>query len=247
MPNTLQQPLVGNKLRIQWKEWIMMRLGSPVIKVELTEEMVDSAIDSAVKIFSQWVPQTENIAFFTAEVGCTTYDLKDLAPGYLDVRDVIWSSSQSDSLLQGYFTDFNFGNQQFFWYQSSYATMTDFTILNMYNEMYLRTIGKEPQWEVIGTKLILSPSPTRAVPVAIIYTEYGSDEVFRRDEWLRAWALTECKEMLGEIRRKYSSLPGPRGDVTMNGSELMSEAREDQATLRERLNEYIMPALFEVG
>lgn len=242
----LQQPCIGAKPRQQWKEWIMMQLGAPVIKVELTESMVDSAIDSSIKIFSQWAPW-ENIGGFTTVSGQSEYDLAEMFPGFIEIRDVIYSPSQAEAILQGFFSDFNFDNRHFFWYHSTYATMADYTILNMYNEMYLRTIGNEGQWTTYGNKLVVSPTPDKNIKVAVRYTAFPEDNDVRRDEWIRHYALAECKIMLGRIRSKYSSLPGPRGDLSMDGDSLVSEGREDQQQLRERLNEFFIPALFETG
>ena len=244
--NTIGVPRVAEKWRTQWKRWIMTQLGAPVVKVELTEGQVDEAIDSAVRIFSQW-GYTEEQMVFIARAKRAEYNLPEMIPEYLEVREVIYSPSQAESLLQGFFTDFSFDSRQFFWYHSTYASMTDYAILNMYNEMYLRTIGNEGQWEVVGDKLILSPIPDRDVCVGITYTAFPKDIDIRRDEWIRSWALSECKMILGRIRSKFSSIPGPRGDISMDGDALITEAKEEQEKLRERLDEYIVPALFSTG
>jgi hypothetical protein len=248
MANTVKQHPPGDNLRVRWKEYIMMQLGAPVVKVELTEAQVDAAIDSALNIFSQWA-EWEFLGYFTTTPEVGEYDLTQLIPGFINLRDCIYSPSQAESILQGFFSDFNFDNRHFFWYHSTYATMTDYAILNAYNEMYLRTIGKEGQWTTYGNKLVLSPVPDKAVRVALRYSAYPEDNDIRRDEWIRLWALSECKVMLGRIRSKYSSLPGPRGDLSMDGESLISEGREDQTNLRERLNsgEFSVPALFETG
>lgn len=242
----LEQPNIGVRPRTQWKNWIMMSLGAPVVKVELTESQVDSSIDSAIKIFSAWAPW-EHIGGFTTIPGEAEYDLSKIIPGFIEVRDVLYSPSQAEAILQGFFSDFNFDNRHFFWYHSTYATMADYSILNAYNEMYLRTIGNEGQWTTYGNKLVLSPTPDKSIKVAIRFTAFPEDNDVRRDEWIRQYALAECKIILGRIRSKYSSLPGPRGDLSMDGDSLVSEGREEQAQLRERLNEFFIPALFETG
>lgn len=247
-PNsTIIQPDAFAKIRVRWKEWILLMLGGGVVKVELTESHLDAAIDDAIQIFAQWA-SWEKVGFFIAQQNRSEYNLAEMFPGYIEARNVIYSPSQAESLLQGFFTDFNFGDRQFFWYHSSYATMADYTILNMYNEMYLRTIGNEGQWSTIGTKLVLSPRPSKATKVAVIYSSYPVEEQdIRRDEWVRYYALAQCKIMLGEIRRKYSSLPGPQGDLSLNGDALVSEGREDIDKLRERLNEFVIPPMFTTG
>jgi hypothetical protein len=54
-------------------------------------------------------------------------------------------------------------------------------------------------------------------------------------QWIRRYALALCKEVLGQVRSKLGSIPIPGNDVTLNGAALISEAKEEQSTLREEL------------
>ena len=54
-------------------------------------------------------------------------------------------------------------------------------------------------------------------------------------QWIRRFALALTKEVLGQVRSKLSTIPIPGNDVTLNGSALISEAKEEQSTLREEL------------
>ena len=44
-----------------------------------------------------------------------------------------------------------------------------------------------------------------------------------------------CKEILGQVRSKFSTVPIPGESVTLNGSALISEAKAEQDKLREEL------------
>ena len=54
-------------------------------------------------------------------------------------------------------------------------------------------------------------------------------------QWIRRFALSLCKEMLGQIRSKFQTIPIPGESVTLNGADLIAQAREEQTTLREEL------------
>ena len=54
-------------------------------------------------------------------------------------------------------------------------------------------------------------------------------------QWIRRFGLALCKEMLGQIRGKFGSLPIPGNTITLNASELLSQAKEEQEKLREEL------------
>jgi len=54
-------------------------------------------------------------------------------------------------------------------------------------------------------------------------------------QWIRRFALALTKEILGQIRSKFATVPIPGESVTLNGPALISEGREEQEKLREEL------------
>lgn len=54
-------------------------------------------------------------------------------------------------------------------------------------------------------------------------------------QWIRRYALALVKETLGQIRSKFATVPIPGDAVTLNGTALISEAREEQARLKEEM------------
>jgi hypothetical protein len=54
-------------------------------------------------------------------------------------------------------------------------------------------------------------------------------------QWIRRFALALAKEMLGQIRGKFSQIPIPGESVTLNAAELLSQAKEEQKSLRDEL------------
>jgi hypothetical protein len=54
-------------------------------------------------------------------------------------------------------------------------------------------------------------------------------------QWIRRFALALTKEMLGQVRGKFSTIPIPGESVTLNHSELLSQGKEEQEKLREEL------------
>jgi hypothetical protein len=54
-------------------------------------------------------------------------------------------------------------------------------------------------------------------------------------QWIRRFALALAKEMLGQIRGKFASIPIPGETVTLNADALLGQAKEEQEKLREEL------------
>jgi len=58
-------------------------------------------------------------------------------------------------------------------------------------------------------------------------------------QWIRQYSLALCRELLGLIRSKFSSVPIPGADLTLNGADLISQAREDKNNLVTKLSEML--------
>ena len=54
-------------------------------------------------------------------------------------------------------------------------------------------------------------------------------------QWIRRFALALTKEILGQVRGKFSSVPIPGESVTLNAGELLSQARSEMDQLRDEL------------
>ena len=58
-------------------------------------------------------------------------------------------------------------------------------------------------------------------------------------QWIRKYTYAVAKELLGIIRSKYSSMPIPDGEVTLDGEALKTEGREEKTQLLEELREFL--------
>lgn len=58
-------------------------------------------------------------------------------------------------------------------------------------------------------------------------------------QWVRQYTLALCKELLGMIRSKFSSIPIPGADLQLNGADLLSQGREDKSDLKTKLAEML--------
>ena len=56
-------------------------------------------------------------------------------------------------------------------------------------------------------------------------------------QWIRKYTLALAKEMLGAIREKYSSVPIPGSEVSLDGASLRAEAQTEKDNLIEQLRE----------
>jgi len=62
-------------------------------------------------------------------------------------------------------------------------------------------------------------------------------------QWIKKYFLALCKETLGRILQKYSTVPIPGGEVTLDGAELRSEAEKEKDNLLDKLREMLDSSL----
>ena len=58
-------------------------------------------------------------------------------------------------------------------------------------------------------------------------------------QWIRKYTLALAKEMLGYIRGKYSGIPIPNAEVTLNGADLISAGQAEKEGLITELKEVL--------
>ena len=136
-------------------------------------------------------------------------------------------------------------------------------------EDHLYTRTSHYSYEIIDNKLRLFPIPSSVSPEKFWFRfsiresswvdEYndGQDGVNNMNtlpfenipfeninsigkQWIRRFALALSKETLGQVRSKFgNNVPIPGDNVTLNGADLLSQAKEEQDKLREELKEQL--------
>jgi hypothetical protein len=121
-------------------------------------------------------------------------------------------------------------------------------------------------FNIVDNKLQIFPIPTDRTPTRM-YFEYISRDEFEHDsqtiqadslsdysdipydfiqysnindvgkQWIRKYTLALSKELLGAIREKYSSVPIPDGEVSLDGAALRAEAQVEKDMLMTQLRE----------
>ena len=91
---------------------------------------------------------------------------------------------------------------------------------------------------LFGNTALLNNVVSDASNIPYTYQTYGKINDMGR-AWIIKYAVALSKEMLGLIRGKYSSVPIPNGEVTLNGSELVSQGQTEKGELITQLREFL--------
>lgn len=94
----------------------------------------------------------------------------------------------------------------------------------------------DPLKPSIGDGTINGVSNTSNIPFGnLVYSNVNS--IGR--QWTRQYCLALCKELLGLIRNKFTTVPIPGGDLTLNGSDLVTQGRDDKEKLITQIREML--------
>lgn len=91
---------------------------------------------------------------------------------------------------------------------------------------------------LFGNTALLNNVVSDASNIPYIYQTYSNINDMGR-AWIIKYGIALAKEMLGYIRNKYSSVPIPNGEVTLNGSDLVSQGQSEKETLITQLREFL--------
>jgi hypothetical protein len=223
-----QQPeWLSNEKYDDVKRYIMNMLGSPAVKVELTDEQLRTAIEQAKDIFIRYLGR-ERYSYTIAKAYQGEYDWPDDCVAIYQVYFRPATLSALGNINQALFSDF-------------YLLATDLAV-DIYEspvtywcymasrEMLEKTYGVWGSWENIDYRRFrIYPTPFKDQVIGILYKSSELDISEDRYFLLRKLALAYCKIMLGRIRSKYANIPGSNNSMlTLDGATLLAEGNQDE-------------------
>tara|TARA_R100000008_G_C3582575_1_gene169626 strand:- start:908 stop:1783 length:876 start_codon:yes stop_codon:yes gene_type:complete len=220
------------------KDFVLARLGFPVVRVELTEFQIQTAIDEAVSKLDYHAPDwCVQFCTFATSAGVSLYELPQVVMN--NFRNAVYrknllSVAQSNGTLEfdffiKYFQD-NFLFRDF--------SVGDYYVTISHLEMMRKILGNDGTFNVVnGRYLNIAPTPTGVFGEVIVEfkaLDTGTLHPYFIN-WLQRYSLSVAKGILGQIRGKYQTLPSPAGGAQLNGEALIQQSSEEQQKLVEEL------------
>ena len=248
--STLADPVEFNNYEETIRDFVLARLGHPVVRVELTDFQIKTVIDEAVTNLDYHAPFWCNqIATFQCSGGINTYMLPMHIAynlNYVVYKKTLLSIQNMAGTLEfdffiKYFQDnFLFSN----------FSVSDFYLMQTHLEMIRKVLSQEGAWDIInGNILQLYPTPVLNTQTCILVyraLDSGTMHPYYKN-WIQRYALAVAKGVLGGIRGKYKTLPSPGGGAQLNGDALIKESIEEKAKLKEELlSEIEEPPVFSM-
>jgi hypothetical protein len=90
-------------------------------------------------------------------------------------------------------------------------------------------------WHPESRKLVIQQRPRTEESVMLQAYNTKPDTTIIQDvysgQWIKDYALANCKMMLGQARSKFASIAGPQGGGQLNGTALIAEAQQEMEKL----------------
>lgn len=232
------------------RDFALASLGHPVVRVELTDHQLKQCIDEAVTELDYHAPQfaRQFVAFHT-ESNCNlyrvpSYILRNLS--YVTFKKTLLSiQSQAGTLEFDFFLKYFQDNYLF-----DNFSIGDYYLLQSTLETTRRVLGQDGGWDIIdGQFLQLYPTPSISDVVILEYRGINPYTITpKMKNWLQRYTTACSKEILGQVRSKFTVVPGPGGGTQMNGSLLLQQAQAEKQTLKQELmDEVEEPPMFTTG
>lgn len=242
--------------RQQVYDYIRLRLGDGLIDVELDTEHYDSALDYAIQIYRQRAQNSveESYAFLELQQDVTEYTLPTET---ISVRNVHRRGVGTATAGTTFFDPFQAA------YVNTYLInagrtggMLTYELFAGYQELTYRMFGGYIVYHYNPTtrKLVIPRKVLAKETVMLHVFMHKTEDILLNDiysgPWIKAYSLAQAKMMLGQAREKFSTIAGPQGGTTLNGTALKAEAQAEMDKLIEDLKNFVdnsMPLTFIIG
>ena len=232
-----------NNRYIVLKNYILYNLGHPLIRIELTQEHLLTAIIDAVTMYQRYAAiDFDFMAISTSE---NPFDIP-YGINKETIVDVIFSAGFFDSIGAGLVTggfvgEFEGSIIPIFGQKSGlldvlgkFNLATYYTYLQKLEDIK-KVIGLDRMWQVVNNQIEVYPKTSTFTDIGILYRGKLTDSEVEEQEWIKKYALARAKMMLGTVRSKFSGINAAGMNIAADGEALKSEAKEEIDKLEERL------------
>lgn len=230
--------------RQKMEKQILLMLGSQMVDVELDPDHVDLAITLAIEKLRQLSEHSTEEVDLLLEVqeDLQTYtlptEIQEVRRLYRrGIGGVLTSGGEdfdpmSAMFTAGYFLTGNRGGGSLASYEFAHAKMETANRLFASEHNFIYTAST-------NTLRIINKIHRTETVIVRCYSTQSEDSIITdtfTGPWIRSYAIAQCKGMLGQGRGKFTSgLPGPSGNVMLNGSELLQQSMAEMESLEKDL------------
>lgn len=230
--------------------------GSQVVTVELDDVAMDTCVENALKVFRMKSSLAVKRAAFMLDIVPyrQNYILADKAVGFNKIVSVMagyrfTSAFLSSAMGAGVYGQvvlqhlYNMGTFDLLSYHLVSQYVENLEILFSTRLVFV--------FDEASRELQIFEAFNRPERVLLdVVVEKTEQEIFTNryaSRWIQQYALAEACDMLANIRGKYGNLPGAGGSVSLNASDLRSQAQDIRTKCQEEIDDYTVQNVEDFG
>ena len=241
--------------RQEFKEYILRKIGAPVIQINLSDEQIEDRIDEAISFWNDYHYSGSEHVYLKHQLTET-----DISNGYIELPDAVyqrllgvtrvWDMGVSISSGTGMF------NVSYQFVLNNIQDITGYSMSNYYMTMqHLQFIqevlvGKPMiRYNKHVNKIHLDMTMSKLTPGNYIVIE-GYDIIDEalysdmwNDRWLQNYATVLVREQWGLVLTKFTNMQLV-GGVQFNGDQILSEAKADRKEMEEQAISSLQPLVY---
>jgi len=232
------------------KQYILRKLGSPIINIEISNDQLEDCIDETIEDFYEEHFDGVHVGFLPLQLtaGKIEYQLEDEIQEVLRIitsKNLSFDWSGDDSLL---LSSFYLGNEQYPIYRN---TLVDVEVFRQTVKMYQDYFDIPIQFNYNTTtrKLFLfaEPKVDTSTFIKVYKSDDGDIEKYLKDGWVKAYSTALARLQWGDNLSKYDNVNLP-GGATFNFNGIIQRAEADIERLKEELEDkYSLPIDPQIG
>ena len=235
------------ELKSEVFDYVRFTLGDGMVDVELDPAHYEQALKQALIKYRQRSANSveESFAFLPLIVDTDTYTLPSEVISVKQVYRRSIGSTTSTGATQ--FEPFEAGFLNLYLLQSGrVGGYLNYELFAQFQELSMRMFGGYINFKFnkVNKELHIFRRPRNSDETVMLHTyNYKPDVTLLSDHmalpWLRDYTLAMGKLMVGEAREKFSTINGPQGGTSLNGTSLKQEAQAMLEKLEEDLRNYV--------
>lgn len=146
----------------------------------------------------------------------------------------------NDQIRKSHYTFEIHGDDIKFWPIPTWGTGSSASSI-FYNKVWFEYLFEEDKTKdaiLFGNTALMNNVVSDASNIPYTYQTYSSINDMGK-AWIFKYGTAVAKEMLGLVRGKYSSIPIPGSEITLNGSDLISQGQSEKDALITQLREFL--------
>ena len=236
--DTLKQNLI---------DYVRLQLGDQIVDIELDAEHYEAAYQRTIGVYRQRAQNAYEESYIFMEL-VANVNIYDLPQEVQSVRQIFRRTfGDSTGPFASNFDPFSQASMNVYLMNFNVAGgLATYDFYSQYVELAGRMFGAYMNytWNPVTKKLQLIRDPKGTGEAVLVWCynlkpEFNLLSDFQIVQWIRDYMTANCKLIIGEAREKFSTIAGPGGGGSLNGTAMKAEAQASMDKLVEDLKNYV--------